>query len=184
MREEKVGNALKLIVGPTVNWLGLFTGLALLLILWGVGIVPAWQGLRLASTTGQSMLDYIFGIAALSGLSLFVAYCILLNLFGSELIIIDSTDLEIQSLIFGFVRSRRSFPNSTVENLRYEEWPGPRGAGMQNGIRFECVGETVTFALNATRAESADIIEQMQKYYKFPISDPPEEESSPAITHW
>jgi hypothetical protein len=38
---------------------------------------------------------------------------------------------------------------------------------MQNGIRFECVGETVTFALNATRAESADIIEQMQKYYKF-----------------
>jgi hypothetical protein len=49
---------------------------------------------------------------------------------------------------------------------------------MQNGIRFDCVAETVTFAQNLSEQESYDLIDQMRKVYAFPIPDPPEEESS------
>jgi hypothetical protein len=181
---ERVGDSLAVSVGPRVNWLGLFTAFLLVLILWGAGIVPAWEGLMRVLHAGQSPLGYILGIIALSGIALFVAYNIVLALFGSELTLINSSDLEIQSRTFGRIRSRRSFPNSTVEKLRYEEWwSGARGTPMEHGIRFECVGETITFARKATTAESHDIIDGMQQLYKFPIVDPPEEESSPAVTH-
>jgi hypothetical protein len=167
-----------------VNWLSLLTAVLLMSILWGVGIAPALEGLRVALHTGRNIFGYILGIVALSGISIFVAYGIFLNLFGSEPVVISSKDLEIQSLILGLIRSRRSFPNSTVENLRYDEWPGVRGAGMQHGIRFECVGETVSFAQCATTTESYDIMNQVQQVYKFPTSDPSEGDSSPAVTHW
>jgi hypothetical protein len=55
---------------------------------------------------------------------------------------------------------------------------------MQNGIRFDCVGETVTFAQNLSERESHDLINQMRQVYKFTMADPPEEESSPAVTRW
>jgi hypothetical protein len=184
IRQERVGDALKLVIGPRVNWLGLLTAFLLLSILFGVGIAPAWDGLNVALETGRSTVGYILGITALSAIVLFVAYGILLNFFGSELIVVSSTNLEIQSSVFGFTRSQRSFPNSTVENLRYEEWPGARGAGMQHGIRFECVGVTVTFAQNATTANSYEILDQMKQVYLFPSADPPDQESSPAVTHW
>jgi hypothetical protein len=137
--------------------------------------------------TGQSIGGYLLGMAALGALSLLVAYFVLLNLFGSEVISVNQEDLEIQSLVCGRERSKRSVPNSTVENLRYVEWPGARGAGMQHGIRFDCVGETVPFAQSATTAESYDIIEQMQQVYKFPVAASPETDEadpSPAVTHW
>lgn len=182
---EKVRDSLTVSIGPRVNWLGLFTAFALLLILWGAGITPAWEGLTKAIQAGQSPMGFILGITALSGIALFVAYCIVVALFGSEILVVTSTDLEIQSRAFGRIRSRRSFPNSTVEKLRYEKWwSGARGTPMERGIRFECVGETVTFALNATADESHEIVEQMQQLYKFPTVDPPEEEASPAVTHW
>jgi hypothetical protein len=184
IRQERVGDALKLVIGPRVNWLGLLTAFLLLSILWGVGIAPAWDGLRVALQTGRSTLGYILGITALSAIALFVAYSVLRSLFGSELVVVSSTNFEIQSSVFGFTRSQRSFPNSTVENLRYEEWPGARGAGMQHGIRFECVGETVTFAQNATMANSYEILDQMKQVYRFPSADPSDQESSPAVTHW
>jgi len=58
---------------------------------------------------------------------------------------------------------------------------------MQHGIRFDCVGETVTFSQAATTAESYDIIDQMRQVYNFPISNSSEtddSDSSPAVTHW
>ncbi len=187
IKRNKAGDTLTLRVGPRVNWLGLFTAVAVLLILWGVGTEPAISGLMNALGSGRSIGGYLLGIAALCALSLLIAYVLLLNLFGSEVISVGPTDLEIQSLVCGLNRSKRSVPNSTVENLRYEEWPGPRGAGMQHGIRFDCVGETVTFAQGATTAESFDIIDQMRQVYKFPIDDSSgkdDSDSSPAVTHW
>ena len=172
---EWVGDKLSVSIGPRVNWLGLFTAFLLLLILCGAGIAPAWKGLFKALQGGRSPMGFILGIAVLSGIALLVAYGIVVALFGSERVVFTSTDLEIQSSVFGRFRSRRSFPNSTVENLRYEEWwSGARGAPMERGIRFECVGETVTFAGDASMEESQDIIDQMQQFYKFPTVDPPE----------
>jgi hypothetical protein len=187
VESNKAGNELTLSVGPKANWLGLFTAMLVILIIWGVGIGHAFRGLFIAIGSGRSIGGFVLGIAALCALSLFIAYGILLSLFGSEVITISSTELELQSLVCGLNRSKRSVTNSTVENLRYEEWAGPRGAGMQHGIRFDCVGETVTFAQAATTAESYDIIDQMRQVYNFPISNSSEtddSDSSPAVTHW
>jgi hypothetical protein len=184
MVSERVGDELRMTVGPRVNWLGVCTALLLMLILSGAGIVPAVDGLRVAIDTGRSLGGYVLGIIVCSGLILLIVYSLLLNLFGSETITVSSTELQIQWLICGFVRSHRDFPNSTVEKLRYERWAGPRGAGMQNGIRFDCVGETITFAQNLPEEESYDLIDQMRRVYAFPIPDLSEEEPSSAVTNW
>jgi hypothetical protein len=55
---------------------------------------------------------------------------------------------------------------------------------MQNGIRFDRVGETITFAQNLPEKESYDLIDQLRQVYAFSIPDPPEEETSPAVTRW
>jgi hypothetical protein len=181
---ERVGNLHRVSIGPRVNWLGVLTALLVVMILCGAGLIPAFGGLKHAITTGKSLGGYVLGIAACAGLILLVLYSLLLNLFESETVAVSPTELQIQWLILGYVRSQREFPNSTVEKLRYESWPGSRGAGMQNGIRFDCVGETITFAQDLSEQESYDLIDQMRQVYAFPIPDPPEEEPSPAVTHW
>jgi len=182
---SRTGDSLVVSIGPRVKWLGLCSAFLLLLILCGAGIAPALGGLSQSLRTGRSPFGYVLGIAALAVIALFVLYNISLMLFGSEVIVINSSDLEIQTRLFGRVRSRRLFPNSTVEKLRCEKWwSGARGTPMEHGIRFECVGETITFARNATEAESREVVDQMQQIYKFQTVDPPKEESSPAVTHW
>jgi hypothetical protein len=180
---ERFGDSLRTSIGPIVDWLGVLTAVLVIMVLCGGGLIPAFDGLRHNIATGGSLGGYILGIAACAGLILLVLYSLLLNLFGSETVTVSPTDLQVQWLICGFVRSQRDFPNSTIEQLRYERWPGVRGAGMQNGIRFDCVRETVTFAQNLSEQESYDLIVQMRKVYAFPIPDPPEEESSPAVIH-
>lgn len=133
IRKENVGDALKIVIGPRLNWLGLFAALAVLLILWGVGIEPAWDGLKLALSTGRSVGGFILGLTALSGPSLFICYGIVLSLFGLELVTISATDLEIRNSVFGWSRSERSFPISTIESLRYEKWPGGEARECSKG---------------------------------------------------
>ena len=175
MTPERVGDSLKFTLGPRVNWLGVSTAVLLITIICGVGITPAFEGLESAIGVKGSLGGYILGIIACSALILLIFYGLVLNLFGSEVVAVSPTDLRIESLIWALVRSRREFPNSTVEKLRYERWPGPRGAGMQNGIRFDCVGETVTFAQNLPERESHDLVNQIRQVYTFPMADPPEE---------
>jgi hypothetical protein len=183
IKQEKVNGTLRLCVGPRINWLALFVSLLLLLIIWGAGMEPAFEGFIGALGTTRSIGGYLLGMAALSALSLFLAYGILLNLFGSEVICVTSSELDIQFKTLSWIRSRRSVPNSTVEQLRYEEWPVPR-AGVQHGIRFDCVGETTTFAMSATTSECYAIIDQMRQVYDFSVPDPSEAEPSPAVTNW
>jgi len=180
----KVGDSLRIRIGPRVNWLVAMSAFLVILILCGVGIAPAYDGLKSAIRKGGSLGGYILGIIACSVLVLVIVYGLLDNLFGSETITVSPSELRIQWLVCGIVRSQRDLPNSTVETLRYERWPGPRGAGMQNGICFDCCGETITFAQNLSENESYELVEQMRQVYPFPIPDPPEEESSPAVTHW
>lgn len=157
------------------------SGFFVILILYGVGISPALKGLKHGIATGGSLGGYILGIIACSVLISLIVYVQLDNFFGSEAITVSPTDLTIQWLVCGTVRSQRELPNSTIEQLRCERWPGPRGTGMQNGIRFECVGETITFAQNLPEEESYELIDQMRQVYQFSIPDPPEEEASPAV---
>lgn len=183
IKSQNESGALIVRVGAQGFSLAVLTALLVEAILWGVGIQPAWKGFRHALHTGQSVGGYILGLIALSGLAAFLAYLLLLTLFQVEVIILTPTDLEIRTSIFGLIRSHRSVPNTTVEKLRYEEWSAGK-AGMQHGLRFECVGETITFAMNATAAECSDILDQMLEAYKFSIPKPAEDEPSPAVVRW
>jgi hypothetical protein len=88
---EKVGDSLKVTIGPRVRRPGVFPALAMIMILSGVGISPAYAGLKLALNNGGSLGGFIHGIAACSGLILFILYSLLLNLFGSDLITVSPT---------------------------------------------------------------------------------------------
>ena len=112
----------------------------------------------------------IFGLLVISAMAVFNLYAIFKMVFFSEVIVLNQTSLEIQRWLFAFNLSRRSFPNSTIENLRYDEWSGGK-AGTQNGIRFESTGETFTFARQATHSDSWDLIDKMLEVYKFPMQN-------------
>jgi hypothetical protein len=171
---------LRIRVRPRINWLILFSALLILLIITGVGLIPAWARLAATIHDGGSIGGPILSLLILSAMAIVNIYAVVSMLFASELVVLDQTTLEIQKWLFSFRLSERSFPNSTIENLRYDEWSGGR-SGMQNGIRFDCAGETVTFARQATHSDSWDLIDKMAEVYRFPTQEP---ERSPAVTNW
>jgi hypothetical protein len=99
MTPERVGNSLRFTLGPRVNWLGVSTAVLLVIIICGVGITPAFEGLKSAVDRGGSLGGYILGITACLALILLLFYGLLLNLFGSEILTVSPTDLRIESLI-------------------------------------------------------------------------------------
>jgi len=154
-----------------------------LLIICGVGLFPAWVALESTLRTGRTIGGPILTLLVLSAMASGPIYAIAGMLFSSDLVVLTQTTLEIQRSLLFFNVSDRNFPNSTIENLRYDEWYGG-GAGMQNGIRFECVGETVTFARQANYGDSWDLIDKMREVYKFPMQVPIDTERLPSIMNW
>jgi hypothetical protein len=140
---ETAPGLVRIRVRPRINWLRLCYSLLILVIIAGAGLTPASTRLGAAIRSGSSMGRPILSVLFLLGMAIVNIYAIANMLFASELIALDQTTLEIQKWLFSVSLSERSFPNSTIENLRYEEWGGGR-SGMQNGIRFESAGETVT----------------------------------------
>jgi hypothetical protein len=186
LKVESAPGALRIRVRPRINWLILFSALLVLFIITGAGLVPAWDRLGTTVHIGGNLGGPILSLLILSAMAIANLYAIAKMLFASELIVVDQITLEIQKWLFSFNLSQRSFPNSTIENLRYDEWSGGR-AGTQNGIRFECAGETVTFARQATHSDSWDLIDKMCELYKFPMQesdDTDNAERSPAVTNW
>lgn len=173
-------------IGPRPKLLGLMTASMVGLILWGVGFQPALHGLKASIGTNHSIGGYFAGIVLFGILILFMAFSILEMLFGSQTVILDRTDFAIETWFMNLRRSRRTFPNSTIEKLRFEKWSSrARGVGMMHAIQFDCVGETVAFAADASEAESYDILDAMRKIYPFSVPEQSTEETaSPAVTHW
>jgi hypothetical protein len=186
LKVESAAGTLRIRMRPRINWLILLSTLLVLFIICGAGLSPAWARFEAAQHAGGNIGRPILSLLVLSAMSIGTIYGIANMLFSSELIILNQTTLEIQRSLFSFNLSDRSFPNSTIENLRYDEWSGGR-AGMQNGVRFECVGETVTFARQASDSDSRELIDKMLESYKFPMQDSADTgdtERSPAVTNW
>jgi hypothetical protein len=181
LKVETAQGALRLMVRPRINWLILFSTLLVLFIIAGAGLVPALDRLNAAIQNGGTTGGPIFGLIILSAMAILNLYVVLRMILYSEHIILNQTTLEIQRWLFIFSLSQRIFPNSTMENLRYDEWSGGR-AGTQNAIRFESAGETITFARQATHSDSWDLIDRMLEIYKFPMRE--SSEPSPAVTKW
>ena len=170
-------------VRPVINWLTLLSTLLVAFIVFGVGLGPMLDRIRarthdFSDTAGLVTIALIFGAVLLA-----ILYSDAKMAFGFEKIFVSGTELRIDSWLLGLNLSKRSFPNNTVENLRYEEWPGGR-AGTQRAIRFESAGETIDFGRQADTSDCYEVIDQMQKIYKFPSGGPDGEQISPAVTRW
>jgi hypothetical protein len=87
IKVDKHGDALMLRVRSRINWLAILCIPLILLIIWGVGIQPACDGLANGMRTGGSIGGYILGIGAAGTIFLFLLYRLLLELFGSEVIL-------------------------------------------------------------------------------------------------
>lgn len=161
---------LRVRIRPRFAWRFQFSAALIALIIAAANYLPAWDEIKALIQT-QPILSPV----VLSGIALAGLYAVLWMLFSSELIILNETTLEIQSWILSINLSQRNFLNSTIENLRYEEKRGRYGA--QSRIRFESAGETITFAREASRSDSSDLINRMLKVYKFPMQEPEAEES-------
>lgn len=183
LKIETSPGILRIRVRPRINWLTLFSTLLILFIIFGAGLIPAWARLEAMQHAGGNIGGPILSLLVLSAMAIGTIYATAAMLFSSELVVLNQTTLEIQRSLISFNVSDRNFPNSTIENLRYDEWGGGR-AGMQNGIRFECAGETVTFARQATYSDSWDLIDKMREVYKFPMQGSPDTRHSPALMNW
>jgi len=181
LKTEIAAGAICMRVRPRINWLILCASFLALFIIIGAGLLPGWDRLNATIQRRESMGSSIFGLLVVSAMAVFNLYAIFRMIFFSEVIVLNQTSLEIQRRLFAWNLSQRSFPNSTVENLRNDEWSGGR-TGTQNGIRFESAGDTFTFARQATHSDSWDVIDKMLEVYKFPMQE--SSESSPAVTHW
>jgi hypothetical protein len=162
---EKKGD-LEVAVRPRINWLVLFY---LLFLIATIAIVIV-DRVRTAENTGNSIGLPAFRFVFLSAIAVFSTYCVLRMLFGSDVVILNQTELKIQRRIFSFQLTEQSYPNSTVINLRYDEWSGGRW-GTRNAVRFESAGKTVSFARQATDSDSWDLIDKMRELYAFPTED-------------
>jgi len=88
------------------------------------------------------------------------------TLFGRELILISERKMEIQTTLLGFVVERRTFDNSLVRQLRYEEWTEK---GVRTcGIRFKHNGKT-EILVKAVMGESDTLrtVVRIINVYKF-----------------
>jgi len=130
LKIETTPGSWRIRVRPRINWLILFSALLILLIITGVGLIPAWARLAATIHDGGSIGGPILSLLILSAMAIVNIYAVV---------------------------------------------------SMQNGIRFDCAGETVTFARQATHSDSWDLIDKMAEVYRFPTQEP---ERSPAVTNW
>lgn len=189
VKVQTLADGLQLTVRPVINWLILCSQLLVALILFGVGLEPTLEQMRFGSvqagdTTGKGVIALIF-----AAILVLVLYNCLKMLLGYERVIVRRSELLIQSWLAGVNLSARTFPNNTVENLRYEEWSGGR-AGQQRAIRFESAGETVTFGRQADSSDCYEVIDQMESVFRFPTSkaddDQPgdDDQLAPGVIKW
>jgi hypothetical protein len=115
-------NSVRIKVRPRINWLLLFSALLVFLIIICVGLLPASARLEAAIHDGRGIGSPILSLLILSAMAIANMYGVVNMLFASEFVVLDRTTLEILKRLFSFKLSDRSFPNSTVENLRYDEW--------------------------------------------------------------
>ncbi|WP_420238063.1 hypothetical protein ACOBR2_00195 [Telmatobacter bradus] len=157
-------------IRPRIRWLSLIAAAGLLLVLVSVGVVPALTGVQAALLTGKSFGGFLVGAIAAAIITAVVLYSMLKTFFGTERLLLTATEIEVQSRLFGSVTERFATPNTNVEKLRVEEsWNGEQNTPVERALRFECAGETITFAAGAERDDAFAILEAMKKIYDFPV---------------
>lgn len=167
LQAEISNGMLRARIRPRISWTTLPFLLLFLWIVIGSGLLPASRLLGAALQDGNNLGDLVFRLLIYLSVAIADLYILFRMLFGSDVIVLSQTTLEIQRWVFRFNLTQRSFANSTVEDLRYAEWRVSR-FGMQNVIRFESAGKTVAFARQAAEGDSWELIDKMREIYRYP----------------
>jgi hypothetical protein len=167
LRIEVSNGILRSKIRPRISWTTLPFLLLFLWIVIGSGLLPASTRLQAAMQNNYGVGDIVFRLLIYLSTAIAGLYVFLRMFFGSDVVILSQTTLEIQRWIFRLSLTQRSFPNSTVNNLRYVEWRVSR-FGMQRAICFESAGKTVTFARQSAEGDSRELIDAMHEIYPFP----------------
>lgn len=92
------------------------------------------------------------------------------TLLGRKLIVVNPTELEIQSRFLGLRVGRRRYRMGQVRELRYEEWY--EGGSRTCGIRFSYEGEMHTLMQAAHESDTLRTVVKIINVYKFSHSLP------------
>jgi hypothetical protein len=111
--------------------------------------------------------EVIHAVQALCVLA--VGYTLAVLFTGKRLLTLTTTTLQIQYVLLGLTVSRKSFENSEIKDIRYEQWQvqSRSGAVEQRGIRFEAGSKTYSFGNSMTEAEAHELIGRMRQIYNF-----------------
>ncbi len=172
------GDALRIQIRPRIDWR----------ICFNFAVIAIWGAYFFSSLTGSGIwaasrhsLSMGTGTTVLLVLAfLMIVYITLRSLFYFEIVTVTPDTLRIQGRLLSFQLSDRQYQNSDISNLHYEEWAGRR-YGPQNGVRFICHGQVVTFARQVSPADSWDLIDRARAVYPFKTPAPA---SSPAVSSW
>jgi hypothetical protein len=178
IKTDLTGSTLRTQIRPRKSWR--IVSNFLVLAIWGAFFFASLTGFENRTVIHRSTAQGA-GIIAITlvGFSWFL-YVTLKALFYFEIVTVTADDLRIQGHLLSVTFSNQMYQNSSISELRYEEWSGGR-SGTQNGIRFLCNGQTVTFARQADTSDSWDLIDRACEVYPFPIPAPA---SSSAVTPW
>ncbi len=171
------GDALRIQISPRTHWRIGFN--FAVLAIWGAYFLSSLVGFE--NRTAMRSTPPGTGIVVLAFVAfLFILYITVRSLFYFEIVTVTPDSLRIEGRLLSFTLSDKQYENSRISNLRYEEWAGRR-YGPQSGIRFLCNGQTVTFARQASTADSWELIDRACEVYPFKTSA---RASSPAVTSW
>jgi high-affinity nickel permease len=157
---ETVAGTLQTTLRPRIHFFMLASSLVILCILLFAGLIPAAENLVLAIQFHTDFLGRLVSVSFLTIIGLFNLYAVMHILFYTERISVNQTHLEICRCL-SLTLSRRSFPISSIHNLRYEEW-SMRRSGVRNAIRFETAGKTITFAYHVPTLDCHELVHRIQ----------------------
>ncbi len=178
LKTSRVAGNLCIEIHPRKSWRIVFN--LLLVGFWGACFFGSLAGFENRANINRSTVQGAGMVALTLAVFLWMLFTTLKDLLYFELVTIAPDVLRIQGSLLSFGLTNRSFDNSSISELRYEEWSGGR-SGPQNGIRFLCNDQTVTFARQADSQDSWDLIDRAREVYPFAIPAPTQ---SPAVTSW
>jgi hypothetical protein len=175
---ENLGGTLYINIRPRITWRLVI--ITLLLVFWGWSVLFSFY----SHFTDQqnAPFDLKTGLFALLGPIVFcsILYSFLWAIFGYNRVRVTESQLQIESVLFGFTYAQKKFENQSVNKLRYEEWYAGR-SGKLNGIRFDYDGKLITFACQAKKQDCNDCIDRLTEIYKFDIPAPT---TFPGVVDW
>jgi hypothetical protein len=162
LKTEQLNDGLRIEIQPRKGWQIIFNFLVLALWLgfFWTSLVGFIHRQEFGRSTGQSVGAVVLMLCGVLGF----LYITLKALFYYEIVTVTRTTLRIQGNLLSLALSDKTYDNAAVSDLRYQEWSS--GRSRSNGIRFDYNNKLITFARQATEADSQSLIDSITKVYR------------------